>query len=73
MKAVERGARELGAWPYQRVGEWDVGITVRLYERVNHLFRYPSKTSMICRFEQISWQTIFNLYKKNGGRFATQS
>jgi hypothetical protein len=47
MKAVERRARELGVWPYQRVGEWDVGIMVQLHERVNHLFRYPSKTSKI--------------------------
>jgi hypothetical protein len=48
MKAVERGARELGVWPDQRVGEWDVGIMVQLYEWVNQLFRYQSKTSKIC-------------------------
>mgnify|MGYP006199014275 CR=1 FL=1 len=62
MAAVEIGAEQLGIWQDQR-GSWGVGYTVWLYESVNHLFKYPSKTSKICWDEQISWQTVFNLYK----------
>jgi hypothetical protein len=62
MAAVESGARGLGVWPDRSVGVWDVGSTVWLYERVNHLFWYPSKLDKICRNKQISWQTMFNLF-----------
>ncbi len=68
--AVERGARELKVWQDWRFGAWDVGLLVWVYERINHLFNYPSKMSKICQNEQISWQTIFNLNRKNGRKFA---
>ena len=71
MAAVKTGAEQLGIWQDQR-GSWDVGSTVWLYESVNHLFKYPSKTSKIHRDEQISWQTVHNLYKSYGRRFAME-
>jgi hypothetical protein len=45
MGAVIAGAKELGVWDGQH-GAWDVPRAMRLYESVQHLFEYPSLTSM---------------------------
>ncbi len=50
-------------WSFAQRGSWDVGSTVRLYKAVRPYFAYPSNTSL-CRDEQISWNTVYNLYKK---------
>jgi hypothetical protein len=43
MFAVEIAAKRVGTWDaLARRGAWDVGLTVRLYESVQHFFRYPS-------------------------------
>ena len=73
MSAVEIAAKHEGIWDdlaKKQKGSWDVGSTVRLYESVQHCFDYPSKT-MMRRRAQISWQTVFNLFKANEGKFAT--
>ena len=54
---------------FARRGSWDVGSAVRLFESVHHFFDYPSKIKRW--MAQISWQTVFNLFRANGRRFAT--
>ena len=68
MLGVQLAAERCGVWRAQR-GTWDVGLTVRLYEAVRPYFTYPSKTS-IRRDEQISWNTVYNLYLKHEKKFA---
>ena len=69
--AVIVGAKQEGVWRDQR-GAWEIGSTVRLYEGVMHLFEYPTKNRRIRRNAQISWVTVYNLYVKNGRKFATE-
>ena len=70
MLAVEIAAKRVGTWDaFARRGAWDVGSTVRLFESIHHYFRYPSKIKR--RNAQISWQTVFNLFKSHGKVFAT--
>jgi hypothetical protein len=70
MLAVEVAAERAGVWQgLTRKGSWDVGLTVRLYESIHRFFTYRSK--MKRRNEQISWQTVFNLFKANKKAFAT--
>ena len=70
MLGVEIAAKRVGTWDqFARRGSWEVGSTVRLFESVHHFFDYPSKIKR--RTAQISWQTVFNLFKANGRRFAT--
>jgi hypothetical protein len=70
MLGVEITAKRVGTWDqFARMGAWEVGSTVRLSESVHHFFDYPSKIKR--RTAQISWQTVFNLFKANGRRFAT--
>jgi len=71
IEAVIAGAKQGGVWNEQR-GAWDVGSTVRLYENVVHLFKYPTKNEKIRRNTQISWLTIYNLYVAHGRNFATE-
>jgi hypothetical protein len=70
MIAVEIAAERVGVWQglVQR-GLWDVGSTAKLYESIYHFFGYPSKIK--CRNKQISWQTVYNLFKAKGKVFAT--
>jgi len=69
MLAVEIAAKRVGTWDaLSRRGAWSVGSTVRLFESVNHFFRYPSTGAR--RNETISWQTVFNLFEKHGRVFA---
>jgi hypothetical protein len=70
MLAVEIAAKRVGTWDaLAQRGTWDVGSTVRLYESVQHFFRYPSKIK--CRTAQISWQTVFNHFRVHNKVFAT--
>ncbi|KAL3771060.1 hypothetical protein ACHAWU_006437 [Discostella pseudostelligera] len=69
--AVIVGAKQLGVWRDRR-GAWDIGLTVRLFENVKHVFEYPTKNGRIRRTVQISWLTVYNLYVKNGRTFATE-
>jgi len=70
MSWVQLAAERAGVWrSFARRGSWDVGSTVRLYEAVRPYFAYPSNTSLR-RDEQISWNTVYNLYKKNDKKFA---
>ena len=70
MSWVQLAAERAGVWQsFARRGSWDVGSTVRLYEAVRPYFAYPSNTSLR-RDEQISWNTVYNLYKKNDKKFA---
>ncbi len=70
MLGVEIAAKHIGTWDqFARRGSWEVGPTVRLFESVHHFFEYPSKIKH--QMAQISWQTVFNLFKANGRRFAT--
>ena len=70
MLAVEIAAKRVGTWDaFARRGAWEVGSTVRLFESIHHFFRYPSKIKR--RNAQISWQTVFNLFKLHGKVFAT--
>ena len=59
--AVISGAKEIGVWDGQN-GAWDVPRAIWLYESVRHLFKYPSKSTQICRNDQISLRTIYNSY-----------
>ena len=69
MLAVEIAAELAGVWQgLTQRGSWDVGSTVRLYESTHRFFAYRSKTKH--RNEQISWQTVFNLFKTNRKVFA---
>jgi hypothetical protein len=70
MLAVEITVKGVGTWDaLARRALWDVGWTIRLYETVHHFFRYQSKIK--CRTAQISWQTVFNLFKANNRVFTT--
>ncbi len=70
MLGVEIAEKRVGTWDqFARRGLWEVGSTVRLFESVHHFFDYSSKIKP--RTAQISWQTVFNLFKANGRRFAT--
>ncbi len=70
MLAVEIAAKRVGTWDtFAQRGTWDVGSTVRLYVSVQHFFMYPSKIK--CWTAQISWQTVFNLFKVHNKVFAT--
>ena len=70
MLAVEIAAKRVGTWDtLAQRGAWDVGSTVRLYESVQHFFRYPSKIKR--RTAQISWQTVYNHFKEHNNVFAT--
>ena len=70
MLAVEIALKWVGTWDaLARRGAWDVGLTVRLYESVQHFFRYPSKIKH--RTAQISWQTVYNLFKEHNKVYAT--
>ena len=62
MGAVIARAQEIGLWDGQN-GAWDVPRAVRLYDGVNHFFKYP--TTIIRRNEQISWRTVYNIYVKS--------
>ena len=71
MNGVEIAAKRVGTWErYARNGSWEPWSAVRLFETIHHFFDYPSKITKR-RTAQISWQTVFNLYKKNGKIFAT--
>ena len=73
MLEVEIAAKHLGTWndlAQKQKGSWDVGLTARLYESVQHCFDYQSETR-VHQKAQISWQTTFNLFKANKGKFAT--
>ena len=69
MKGVEDGASSLGVWTEQN-GAWDVPATVQLFENIKHLFNYPTKNNKIRRCKQISWITVYNLFKEHGYQFA---
>jgi hypothetical protein len=70
MSGVQLAAERADVWQsFARRGSWDVGSTVRLYEAVRPYFTYTSKTSNR-RDEQISWSTVYNLYKNNDKTFA---
>jgi hypothetical protein len=69
MSGVQMAAERAGIWrSLAQRGLWDVGLTVRLYEAVRP-FTYLSNTSH-CRDEQISWTTVYNLYKNHGKKIA---
>jgi hypothetical protein len=69
MRGVEIAAKHVGTWErFARNGSWEVGSAVRFFETIHHFFEYPSKIKR--RTAQISWQTVLNLYKKNGKIFA---
>jgi len=69
MKAVETAAERAGVWQgLAQRGSWDVGSTVRLYEFTHRFFAYRSK--ILRRNEQISWQTVYRLFKENRKVFA---
>ncbi len=71
MMGVEIAAKRVGTWErVARNGSWEVGSAVRLFESIHHFFDNPSKITKR-RTAQLSWQTVFNLYKKNGKIFAT--
>jgi hypothetical protein len=68
--AVEIAMKWVGTWvALAQRGAWDVGSTVRLYESVQHFFRYPSKIKH--QTAQISWQTVFNLFRAHNKVFST--
>ncbi len=69
MGAVIARAQEIGLWDGQN-GAWDVPRAVRLYDGVNHFFKYP--TTIIRRNEQISWRTVYNKesFNKKGRTWA---
>lgn len=70
MLGVQRAAEREGVWQdLSQRGSWNVGRTVRLYESINHYFRYPAKISQR-RDEQISWMTVYFLYKQKNEVFA---
>jgi hypothetical protein len=71
MAAVKRGATELGVWP-ECNGTWEIPVSVRLFESIQHLFNYPSQNGKIRRCSQISWITVHNLYSDFGKKFATE-
>jgi hypothetical protein len=54
-------------------GAWDIPRALQLYGGVKELFEYPSKSTQTRRSDQISWRTVFNLYMKNGKKFATET
>jgi hypothetical protein len=54
-------------------GAWDIPRALQLYGGVKELFAYPSKSTQTRRNDQISWRTVYNLYLKNGKRFATDT
>jgi len=54
-------------------GAWDIPRALQLYGGVKELFAYPSKSTQTHRNDQISWRTVYNLYLKNGKRFATDT
>ena len=54
-------------------GAWDIQRALQLYGGVKHLFACPSKSTQCRRNNQISWRTVYNLYLKNGKRFATDT
>ncbi len=61
---MEIAAERAGVWQdLTQRGSWDVGSTVRLYDSTHRFFTYRSKTKR--RNEQISWQTVYNLFKMN--------
>jgi len=69
MKAVETAAERAGVWQgLAQRGSWDVGSTVRLYEFTHRFFAYRSK--ILRRNKQISWQTVYRLFKENRKVFA---
>ena len=71
MKAVEIAGRRVGMWDaLHRRGSWDVRSAVRLYESVNHFFKYSSAGARR-QNEHISWQTVFNLYEAHDRKFVT--
>jgi hypothetical protein len=68
--AVEIAEKRVGTWDaLAQRGAWDVGSTVRLYESVQHFFMYPSKMKRWTT--QISWQTVYNLFRVHNRVFAT--
>jgi hypothetical protein len=70
MMGVEIAAKRVGTWErLARNGSCEVGSAVRLFESIHHFFDYPSKIKRWTA--QISWQTVFNLYKKNSKIFAS--
>ena len=70
MLGAEIAAKRVGTWDqFAWRGSWKVGSTVRLFESVHHFFDYPSKIKR--RTAHISWQAVFNLFRANGRRFAT--
>jgi hypothetical protein len=70
MLVVEIAVKRVGTWgALAQRGAWDVGSTVRLYESVQHFFRYPSKIKH--QTSQISWQTVYNLFIEHNKVFAT--
>ena len=70
MLGVQRAAEREWVWQdLTQRGSWDVGRTVRLYESINHYFRYPAKISQH-RDKQISWMTVYFLYEQNKKVFA---
>ena len=74
MMAVETAAKSVGSWDglAPQKGPWNVGSTVRLFESVQHFFDYPSKSKVKRRTAQISWQTVYNLFKQNHKAFVME-
>ena len=69
MKAVQIAGERAGVWQgLAQSGSWDVRLTERLYKNTHQFFAYKSKT--LRRNEQISWQTVYNLFKANRKVFA---
>ena len=71
--AVIAGANSLTDEMDWRNGAWDIPRALQLYGGVKELFAYPSKSTQTRRNDQISWRTVYNLYLKNGKRFATDT
>jgi hypothetical protein len=71
MSGVQTAAERVEVWQnlVQR-GSWTVGSTVRLFESIIPFSRYPSKLKL--RSKQISWILVYNLYKANKNKFATE-
>ncbi len=71
MSGVQTAAEHVEVWQnlVQR-GSWTVVSTIRLYESIIPLFRYPSKLKQ--RNKQISWIPVYNLYKANKNKFAME-
>ena len=67
MKHVERAARARNLWCLNHL-DWTLEKSIKMYDGVQHLFKFPPKRNKNRRHNELSWRTVNNILQSRKGK-----